>query len=136
MRQCAATAEVPPAQLLLAILAGQHRVSDNELVDAPWSARCELALWHEGEHADYVWEWRDKPTQGLWARWATGGPMRFGTLTWCEIPDGPDSDACTLYRDHARDHSWNVFDPKVEAFRRRVLAENAELIARLSGKPN
>ncbi|MCD9874262.1 hypothetical protein [Streptomyces guryensis] len=62
--------------------------------------------------------------------------MRFETLPWCEIPGGPDGDACTLYRDHTRNHSWNVFDPKIEALRRRTLAENAELIAWLSGKPN
>ncbi len=31
MRQCTATAEVPPVDLLVAILAGQGQVSDREL---------------------------------------------------------------------------------------------------------
>ncbi|MFD4141594.1 hypothetical protein [Streptomyces sp. NPDC058572] len=138
MRQCTATAEVPFAELLIAILAGQKRVLGEDFDYAPDTARCELGLWHEGGHAAFVWDWKQhKPEEGLWARWVTEGPMRFESLTWCGITDGPDGDeACTLYRHHAREHSWNVRDPEFEAFRRRVLAEHAGLLARLTRKPD
>ncbi|WP_244190636.1 hypothetical protein [Streptomyces caeruleatus] len=129
-----ATAEVPSGPLLLAILAGQGRVSDGELVDVPETARCELGLWHGDEHAAFVWDWEHKPTDALWARWTPDGTMRFESLTHCEAEGGADGDACTLYRDHSRDHSWNVVDPEMESLRRRVLAENAGLLAWLTRK--
>jgi hypothetical protein len=136
MRQCTATAEVPFTELLIAVLAGQKRVLGQDLDGAPDTARCELGLWHGDEHAAFVWDWEYKPTEALWARWTPDGTMRFETLRHCETEGGADGDACTLYRDHAREHSWNVVDPELEAFRRRVLAEHAGLIARLTRKPN
>ncbi|MBL1096828.1 hypothetical protein [Streptomyces coffeae] len=138
MRQCTATAEVPLTELLIAILAGQKRVTDSDLAYAPDTVRCELGVWHEDGHAAFVWDWeKHKPREGLWARWTPDGTMRFESLTWCGIPGSPDGDdACTLYLDHAREHSWKVRDPELEAFSRRVFAENAGLIARLTRKRN
>lgn len=135
MRQCTAICDVPPASLVTAILAGQGRVSGHDLAGAPDRVRCELALWHEGEHADHVWDWRERPSHALWARWTTQETMRFETLHWCETPGGPAGDACTLYRGHARDHSWNVHDPETEALRRSVQADPAGWTARLTGRP-
>ncbi|MFE7275477.1 hypothetical protein [Streptomyces sp. NPDC057623] len=135
MRQCTATAEVPIAELTIAILAGQGLVTGHQLEEAPGAVRCELGLWHGDEHAAFAWDWEHKPEEALWVRWAPdGGTMRFESLTHCEIEGGADGDACWLYLDHPRDHSWNVSDPEVEAFRRRVLAENAGLLAWLTRK--
>jgi hypothetical protein len=57
-------------------------------------------------------------------RWAAEEPMRFESLPWCETPDTPHNDVntmpCTLYRDHAGSHSWDVFDPEEEALRRTL----------------
>jgi hypothetical protein len=127
MRQCTVTADVPPGLLLFAVLTGQERVSDSELGDAPRTVRCELGLWHEGEHADWVWDWPKNPKEALWARWVAEEPMRFESLPWCETFNRPEDVACCLYRDHARDHSWNVFAPETEALRQRVIAENPGL---------
>ncbi|MFJ6568063.1 hypothetical protein ACIQNU_11605 [Streptomyces sp. NPDC091292] len=116
MRQCQATAVVPPERLLFAILAGQGRVLSSELEYATARARCELPLHHPGQHADHVWDWNHQPTHALWARWTTGGTTRFESLPWCETPGGPDADACTLYRDHPHPHSWTLTDdPRSEA---------------------
>jgi hypothetical protein len=135
MRQCTATAEVPVAELLTVVLAGQHRVTGQDFdTYAPHAVRCELGLWHGGEHAAFVWEWEHEPREALWARWTPDGTMRFESLTHCEIEGGAGGDACWLYLDHPRDHSWNVSDPEVEAFRRRVLAENAGLLGWLTRK--
>ncbi|KUN94037.1 hypothetical protein [Streptomyces caeruleatus] len=137
MRQCTATADVQMAPFLFAILAGQARLKSEDFdTYAPDATRCELGLWHEGEHAGFVWDWEHKPQEALWARWTADGAMRFESLAHCEIEGGPDGDACTLYRDHPRDHSWNVVDPEMEAFRRRVLAENAGMLAWLTRKRN
>jgi hypothetical protein len=135
MRQCTATADVPPEQLLFAVLAGQKRVSGSELFDAPRTVRCELGLWHEGEHSDHVWDWEDKPAEALWARWVAEEPMRFESLPWCETPGGPHDDACILCQDHARHHSWSVFDPEVEAQYQRIRAEYAGWLKALTRKP-
>jgi hypothetical protein len=125
MRQCTSTADVPLDLLLFAVLAGQKRVSDGELDYAPRTVRCELGRWHEGEHADWVWDWSDKPKEALWARWTAEGPMRFESLPWCETPSRPDKgDVCGLYQDHAEKHSWDVFAPEIEAIRRQVIADN------------
>ncbi|MFF2845044.1 hypothetical protein ACFVT5_01760 [Streptomyces sp. NPDC058001] len=124
----------PPAALLFAVLAGQGRALSSQLEYAPLRVRCELGLWHEGEHADHVWDWPDGMAPPLWARWDTGGAMRFESRPWCETEGGPDGDACTLYRDHAREHSWNVLDPETESLRRRALAESAQLMKRLGRK--
>ncbi|MFF2845264.1 hypothetical protein ACFVT5_02880 [Streptomyces sp. NPDC058001] len=134
MRQCKAAADVPRAALLFAILAGQGRVYGNDLGYAPLRVRCELGLWHKGEHADHAWDWPDGMAPPLWARWDTGGIMRFESLPWCETEGGPDGDACTLYREHALEHAWNVHDPEIESLRRRALAETALMIQRLRGK--
>ncbi|MFJ6573123.1 hypothetical protein ACIQNU_37515 [Streptomyces sp. NPDC091292] len=134
MRQCEATAEVPRAALLYAIFAGQGRIYGDDLSYTPRWARCELGLWHEGEHADHVWDWPDGMAPPLWARWHTGETLRFECLPWCETQGGKDGDACTLYRDHAREHAWNVHDPETESLRRRVLAEGAQLIRRIRRK--
>ncbi|MCF1595404.1 hypothetical protein [Streptomyces muensis] len=125
---------MPITDLTFAILAGQGRVTSYALNDAPDMVRCELGLWHEGEHAAFVWDWEHKPTEALWARWTPDGAIRFESLTHCEIEGGPDGDACYLYLDHPHEHSWNVSDPKVEAYRRRFLAENAGLLAWLTRK--
>ncbi|MFJ6568140.1 hypothetical protein ACIQNU_11990 [Streptomyces sp. NPDC091292] len=114
MNQCQATAHVPPAALLFAILAGQGRVLSSELAYAPTRTHCELGHDHPGEHADHVWDWDHTPTHALWARWTTGQPLRYENLPWCETPGGPDSDACTLYRDHPHPHSWSVHAPATE----------------------
>ncbi|KUN99057.1 hypothetical protein [Streptomyces caeruleatus] len=133
MRQCTATAEVLLTDILIAILAGQGQISSQDCEDIPDTARCQLGLWHGDEHADFVWEWEHKPHEGLWARWTPDGVMRFESLAHCEITDGSDDgDACWLYRDHAREHSWALRDPAMEAFRRQVLAENAGLLAWLT----
>ncbi|MFF2845874.1 hypothetical protein ACFVT5_06035 [Streptomyces sp. NPDC058001] len=138
VRQCTATADVPLVGLLFAILAGQGRVLDSELDHAPLRARCELGHEHDGEHADHVWDWDHKPTHALWARWNTDATIRFETLHWCETQSegGPDDDACTLYLNHAQEHSWNVHDPETEAPHREALAENALMIRRLGRKPD
>jgi hypothetical protein len=103
VRQCTVTADVPPGELLLAMLAGQRRVSDCDIGRVPLTVRCELGLWHEGDHADWVWDWDHRPTHALWARWVADEPMRFESLPWCETPDTPDIDPntiyCALYRD-------------------------------------
>jgi hypothetical protein len=91
---------------------------------APHMVRCELCLWHDGEHADLVWDWTDRPTHGLWARWVAEEPMRFESLPWCETSGGPHNQACGLYRDHVSEHSWDVFAPEIETIRRKVVAEN------------
>lgn len=137
MRQCTSTADVQMAPYLLAILAGQQRVTDEDLALTTDAARCELGLWHEDEHAGFVWDWEHKPDEALWARWTPdGGAMRFESLKYCEIEGGPDGDACTLYRDHTREHSWALRDPEMESFRRRVLAENAGWLAQFTRKRN
>ncbi|MFJ6573134.1 hypothetical protein ACIQNU_37570 [Streptomyces sp. NPDC091292] len=136
MRQCKATADVHPGFLVFAILAGQGHVYGNDLERAPSLARCELGLWHEGEHSDHVWDWPDSAAPPLWVHWNAGHTMRFESLAWCETPGGPDGDACKLYRDHAREHSWDLFDPETEALRRRVHTEWAQLIKRLGRKPD
>ncbi|GAB3951765.1 hypothetical protein [Streptomyces sparsus] len=135
MRQCTATAEVTALDLLVAILAGQGSVSSAELPGASEPLRCELGLWHEGDHADHVWDWGHQPTHALWARWNVDGSVRFASLPWCGT-NCPSDEVCTLYRDHARDHSWNVHDPATEALRRKVLAENAGWLDRLTRKPH
>ncbi|MFJ6568906.1 hypothetical protein ACIQNU_15910 [Streptomyces sp. NPDC091292] len=117
MRQCEATTDVPPDGLLFAILAGQGRVLSSELEHAPQRARCELGHQHHGEHADHVWDWDQKPTHALWARWNTDGTARFENLHWCKTEGGPDGDACTLHRDHTHEHSWHVHDPGTETLR-------------------
>jgi hypothetical protein len=127
MRQCTVTADVPLDLLLFAVLAGQKRVSDSELGDTPRTVRCELGLWHEGEHADWVWDWPENPKEALWARWVAEKPMRFESLPWCGTFSARDDVACGLYREHARNHSWDVFDPKIEVIRREVIAENPGL---------
>ncbi|MFJ6569919.1 hypothetical protein ACIQNU_21105 [Streptomyces sp. NPDC091292] len=108
MRECQATTPVPPAPLLFAILAGQGRVLGNDLHLTP--THCELAHGHPGQHADHVWDWDHRPSHALWARWTTGGAIRFESLHWCEIEGGPDADACTLYLDHPHPHSWSLTD--------------------------
>ncbi|MFJ6568542.1 hypothetical protein ACIQNU_14050 [Streptomyces sp. NPDC091292] len=133
MRQCKATADVRPAALVFAILAGQGRLYGGDLAYAPRRVRCELALGHQDEHA---WDWPDGMAPPLWARWTTEAPPRFESLPWCETPGGPHGDACTLYQGHAHEHSWNVRDPEIEALRRRVLAEWARFIKRLGRKPD
>ncbi|AEW94092.1 hypothetical protein SCATT_17210 [Streptantibioticus cattleyicolor NRRL 8057 = DSM 46488] len=125
MRQCIATAAAPPEQLLVAILAEQSCVSTSDLKYATFDLRCELGLWHEGEHADHVWEWEDGMAPPLWARWTADGLLRFECLSWCEAPHLTRDEVCTLFQDHPREHSWNVADPRIEALRRRVLAEGA-----------
>ncbi|MCX5423166.1 hypothetical protein [Streptomyces sp. NBC_00078] len=125
---------MPFTELLLAVLAGQKRIFGEDLDAALDTARCELGLWHGDEHAAFVWEWEHKPSEALWACWTPDGAMRFESLRHCETEGGSDGDACTLYRGHAREHSWNVVDPATEAFRRRVLAENAGLLAWLARK--
>ncbi|WP_236246416.1 MULTISPECIES: hypothetical protein [unclassified Streptomyces] len=62
--------------------------------------------------------------------------MRFESLRWCECNRLPDDDACTLYLDHAREHSWDVRDPETEALRRSVLTDHAGWLARFTGKPD
>ncbi|MFF2848756.1 hypothetical protein ACFVT5_20880 [Streptomyces sp. NPDC058001] len=120
MRQCEATTPLPPLGLLFAILAGQGRVLGNDLEYAPTHVRCELGTRHQGEHADHVWDWDHQPTHALWARWDIGGTLRYESLHWCETPGGPEGDACTLYRDHARRHSWAVHDPETDALLREA----------------
>ncbi|MFF2845138.1 hypothetical protein ACFVT5_02235 [Streptomyces sp. NPDC058001] len=115
MHPCQATTPVPPVPLLFAILDGQGRVLGNDLEYAPTRTHCELALGHPGEHADHVWDWDHEPDRALWARWDTGGAMRFESVRWCETSGGPDADACTLYREHAQGHSWSLRDPATEA---------------------
>ncbi|MFF2846866.1 hypothetical protein ACFVT5_11090 [Streptomyces sp. NPDC058001] len=127
MRQCEATAHVPPAGLLFAVLAGQGRVLGSELAYTPPRVRCELGLGHDGEHADHVWDWDHQPAHALWARWTTGQPLRFESLPWCETLGGSDADACTLYWDHSRAHSWAVHDPETEALRRQIVEEHADV---------
>lgn len=138
MRQCTATAEVTFPELLIAILAGQKRVTGEDCEDTSDTARCELGLWHGDEHAAFVWDWREhKPQEGLWARWTPDGTMRFESLRHCEISDDSgDDEACMLYRRHPGEHSWALRDPETEALRRRVLAEGAGVIELLSSKPN
>ncbi|MFJ9748690.1 hypothetical protein [Streptomyces chartreusis] len=128
---------MPIPELLIAILAGQQRVLSEDFEYAPDTVRCELGLWHEGEHAAFVWDWeRRKPEEGLWARWTPDGAMRFESLPWCGVEGGVDGDACTLYRDHAREHSWDVVDPATAALRRRVLADTARLLLLPTKEPN
>ena len=129
MRQCTATADVIPHALLSAVLAGQRQVSPEDLSACPQTLWCELALWHEGEHADHVWDWPNEHTHALWARWTTDGEMRFESVPWCETNRTADEDPCTLYRGHAREHSWALHDPETEAARRRALVEHAGLLA-------
>ncbi|MFJ6568207.1 hypothetical protein ACIQNU_12335 [Streptomyces sp. NPDC091292] len=134
MRQCTATADVPRAALLFAVLAGQGRIYGDDLGYAPRRVRCELGLRHEGEHADHVWDWPDGLAPPLWARWDTGGTLRFESLPWCGSEGGRYGDACALYRDHAPAHSWSVRDPDTESLRRRVLGESGPLIRWLRRK--
>jgi hypothetical protein len=122
MRQCTVSADVEPLGFLLAVLAGQRRVTDSELGDASGVVRCELGLWHEGEHAAWVWDWPDRPSEALWARWVVDEPMRFESVPWCEVTSEPDGDACGLYLGHARSHSWDVSAPEAEALRGRLQA--------------
>ncbi|MFF2850213.1 hypothetical protein ACFVT5_28320 [Streptomyces sp. NPDC058001] len=124
MRQCEATTHVPPAGLLVAILAGQGRVLGSELAYTPPRVRCELGHGHDGEHADHVWDWDHKPTHALWAHWTTAQPLRFESLPWCEAIGGVDQDACTLYWDHVAPHAWDLHDPVTEALRRLVITEH------------
>ncbi|MEV7283850.1 hypothetical protein AB0O01_04660 [Streptomyces sp. NPDC093252] len=110
MRQCGATSDVPSGRLLLAIIAGQGKVLRADLRPALAPVRCELGAWHACEHACHIWDWPDSHAPPLWARWRTAGPMRFENLTWCGVPGGPRGDACFLYRNHVRTHSWNLRD--------------------------
>ncbi|MFF2849549.1 hypothetical protein ACFVT5_24915 [Streptomyces sp. NPDC058001] len=119
MHQCEATTPVPPLGLLFAILAGQGRALGNDLAHAPTRAHCELGHGHDGEHADHVWDWDHQPTHALWARWNNGDTPRYESLPWCETADGPQNDACTLYRDHPHPHAWALHDPGTEALLRK-----------------
>lgn len=132
MRQCTATAVVIPRELLLAVLAGQGHVSTEELFADAHPLRCELALWHEGKHADHVWDWPHEHMHALWARWATDGGMQFESVAWCGTNRTVDEDPCTLYQGHEREHSWALRDPETEAAQRSALAEYAGLLARLT----
>ncbi|WP_263167698.1 hypothetical protein [Streptomyces sp. SCSIO ZS0520] len=91
--------------------------------------RCELQIWHEGPHADQVWdEWGCDPVVALWARWDEGIPVRCEPVPWCEPGDNV---ACDFFRDHFGEHSWNVHDPEWEALAERV-AEQADFLDRVS----
>jgi len=94
---------------------------------APGRVRCELGVWHEGDHAAYVWDQADAPRHALWVRWNPDGDvLRFENLHWCEVDEPISGDnACTLYREHASGHSWSLRDPDTEALDRQVRAENA-----------
>jgi hypothetical protein len=133
LRQCTVTADVPPGELLLAILAGQRRVSDCDIGRVPLTVRCELGLWHGGEQADWVWDWDHRPTHALWAAGSLKNPCGCESLPWCDTPDTPHIDPttiyCGLYQDHAGNHSWSVFAPEIEALRLRILAEHPEWFA-------
>ncbi|WP_445395259.1 hypothetical protein ACSMX9_18395 [Streptomyces sp. LE64] len=119
MRKCTAAAEVPHRDVFLAILAGQGRVSTSDLARIPRKLRCELGLWHEGEHADHVWDWDHRPSHALWVRWSPDGAgSRLESLPWCEAARPARDEACTLYWEHDHHHSWELRDPEYESLAR------------------
>ncbi|WP_445400520.1 hypothetical protein ACSMX9_05940 [Streptomyces sp. LE64] len=121
MRKCTAATEVPHGDVFLAILAGQGRVGAADLARIPRRLRCELGLWHEGEHADHVWDWDHRPTHALWVRWATDGAAatRLESLPWCEAAGAAREETCTLFWGHPRHHGWQLRgDPAEESLAR------------------
>lgn len=115
MRQCVAVRSLPLGVLAVTLPGG----GSAEIVAPldPW-LRCELGMWHEGEHADHLQDWPDDPVHAVWARWVQDGPLRVESVAWCGVNSPDGETACTLYRDHERAHSWRVTDPRVEALRR------------------
>ncbi|MFD8935882.1 hypothetical protein ACFV0R_11565 [Streptomyces sp. NPDC059578] len=135
MRKCTAAAEVPHRDVLFAILAAHRRVTSADLARVPNGLRCELALAHEGEHADHVWDWDHRPSHALWARWTADGTTRLESVPWCEAAHPSADEACTLYGDHGGAHAWELSDPEYETFVRRLCAQAPEWEALLRARP-
>ncbi|RDG35334.1 hypothetical protein DVH02_25820 [Streptomyces corynorhini] len=98
---------------MLAIIAGQGSVVPDDLALLDDAVRCELALWHADEHAAFVWEWAHDMSTALWALWKPDGAVQFESHSWCGVPEGGTEagDACFLFLEHSREHSWETFDP-------------------------
>ncbi|MFE9660293.1 hypothetical protein [Streptomyces sp. NPDC005955] len=121
----------------MAILRGQPRVNSRELdLLVPPRLRCELALWHEGEHADHVWDCEGQVTHGIWVRWGADDTSRTESLLWCDVSRVADDEVCTLYKGHDRGHSWSLRDPVMEKHFRQLLAENPAWAAVLTWPVN
>lgn len=85
--------------------------------------QCDLSPHGDGRHHAFV-EYSEEHEVGIWAVWRTGSvPCLVYPLPDCEIGNGlpaGDDDACTLFQGHPRFHSWELYDPGVEAVREQV----------------
>lgn len=83
------------------------------LFGVPGITRCELALWHEGDHCAYVKELGI--TRHEWARWVTDvAAVKLEIAPACEAESDDDpvkQQVCYLQQAHPREHSWQLYDP-------------------------
>ncbi|MEW2069971.1 hypothetical protein [Streptomyces sp. NPDC007346] len=119
MNQCTALALLPPPDHLLALSPPGHRPEAGHVL-------CELGEDHDDQHAAMLWDEGGRPGSAVWVRWKGSGRARLTSCPWCPALDTRD-EACELFADHPRAHSWDITDPTDEAITRHLAGHHPHL---------